>query len=108
MLWQGWFMAADTPVPEGAVSLDFVVIGNNGLKAGLPYLSKFAFAIFEGDPKALYKKEGYDMGAMYDTTRNVILGQNVPIPYPEKYWTAEVFFDGLENNNCTGYLFSVN
>lgn len=36
-----------------------------------------------------------------------ILGQNVLIPYPNKYWTAEVFFDEIEKNNCTGMLFCV-
>lgn len=102
----GRFMAADTPVPEGAVSLEFAE--NPGWTPGPPYLSQFAFAKFAGDPEAMHKSEGYDVNAMYDVTRNVILGQNVPIPYPEKYWTAEVFFDGLEKDNCTGFLFSVN
>lgn len=102
----GRFMAAGTPVPEGAVSLEFAE--NPGWTPGPPYLSQFAFAKFAGDPEAMHKSEGYDVNAMYDVTRNVILGQNVPIPYPEKYWTAEVFFDGLEKDNCTGFLFSVN
>ena len=44
--------------------------------------------------------------AMYDVTRNIILGQGVQIPYPDKYWTAEVFLNGVENDS-TAYMFSV-
>jgi len=44
--------------------------------------------------------------AMYDVTRNIILGQDVNIPYPDKYWTAEVFLDGYDNPS-TAYMFSV-
>lgn len=102
----GRFMAADTPAPEGAVSLEFAE--NPGWTPGPPYLSRFAFAKFGGDPEAMHRKKGYDVNAMYDVTRNVILGQNVPIPYPEKYWTAEVYLDGFEKGVCTGFLFSVN
>ena len=52
------------------------------------------------------KKEGYDVNAMYDVTRNIILGQGVLIPYPEKYWTAEVFLDGYANGS-SAFMFSV-
>jgi hypothetical protein len=53
----------------------------------------------------MHKREGYDCDAMYDVTRNIILGQGVQIPYPDKYWTAEVFLDGCDNYS-TAYMFS--
>jgi hypothetical protein len=43
---------------------------------------------------------------MYDVTRNKILGQGVTIPYPAKYWTAEVFPDGCDKYS-TAFMFSV-
>ena len=105
--WHGFwgrFMAADTPVPEGFVSWDLVPDDSD-----TPYLtfrSQFAFAKFSGDIEAMHKREGYDSDAMYDVTRNIILGQGVTIPYPEIYWTAEVFLDG--SDECgTAYMFSV-
>ena len=54
----------------------------------------------------MHRQEGFDCDAMYDVTRNIILGQNVPIPYPDKYWTAEVYLEGF-GRDCTAYLFSV-
>lgn len=54
----------------------------------------------------MHRHDGYDSDAMYDVTRNFILGQNVTIPYPDKYWTAEVFLDGFQNGS-TAFLFSV-
>ena len=107
--WHGFggrFMKADTPVPEGFVYWDFVPDDSD-----TPYLtfcSQFAFAAFSGDIKAMHNDEGTDGGRMYDVTRNIILGQGVTIPYPEIYWTAEVFLDGCDNNNpSTAYMFSV-
>ena len=99
----GRFMKADTPVPEGMLSIDFVPhrIG----KQGPPYISHFAYATFSGDVAAMHKREGYDSDAMYDVTRNIMLGQGENIPYPDKYWTAEVFLDGC-NAPSTAYLFS--
>lgn len=99
----GRFMREDTPVPEGFIYFDFVP--QNDGKAGLPYLSQFAYAIFSGDMDAMHKREGYDCDAMYDVTRNTMLGEGVNIPYPEKYWTAEVFLDGCDNHS-TAYMFS--
>lgn len=104
--WHGFwgrFMQADTPVPEDFVYFDFVP-ENNG-KAGPPFLSQFAFATFTGDSDAIHGQAGYDSDAMYDVTRNTMLGQGVNIPYPEKYWTAEVFLNGW-NKVSTAYLFS--
>ena len=100
----GRFMKEGTPVPEGFISFDF--LPHMTPSPGPPYYSRFAYATFSGDMEALHKREGYDSDAMYDVTRNIILGQGVNIPYPDKYWTAEVFFDGFENWS-TGYLFSV-
>lgn len=99
----GRFMKADTPVPEGFTSLDFVPYDDRG--AGPPYISQFAFAVFSGDMETMHKYEGYDRGAMYDVTRNIMLGQGAVIPYPDKYWTAEVFLDGYDQYS-TAYLFS--
>ena len=105
--WHGFwgrFMKADTPVSEGFVYWDFVPDDSN-----TPYLtfrSQFAFATFSGDIDAMHKREGYDSDAMYDVTRNIILGQGVIIPYPETYWTAEVFLDGCDKPS-TAYMFSV-
>lgn len=97
-------MAADTPVPEGLSYVDFVPQRDG--KPGIPYLSQFACARFEGDTDSMHSQEGFDGDAMYDVTRNIILGQNVSIPYPDKYWTAEVYQDGF-GKDCTVYLFSV-
>lgn len=99
----GRFMRADAPVPEGFLYFDFVP--NNNGKAGLPYMSQFAYATFSGDLEAMHKCEGYDSDAMYDITRNIMLGEGVNIHYPEKYWTAEVFLDGCDKYS-TAYMFS--
>jgi len=102
----GRFMKADTPVPEGLVFFDFVPEHTaEAAEAGPPFLSQFAYAVFNGDAKAMHSTEGYDANAMYDITRNTMLGQGVVIPYPDKYWTAEVFIDGHENPS-TAYMFS--
>lgn len=100
----GRFMKADTPVPDGFVAFDFVqqIVP----EAGPPYYSSFAFATFSGDMEAMHSREGYDCDAMYDVTRNIILGDGVNIPYPDKYWTAEVFLDGCDKYS-SGYLFSI-
>lgn len=54
----------------------------------------------------MHSRDGYDVDAMYDVTRNTVLGQGVQIPYPHKYWTAEVFLNGIADPG-TAYLFSV-
>lgn len=99
----GRFMKADTPVPEGFLYLDFVPEHNG--KPGLPYLSQFAYATFSDDIEAMHKCEGYDCNAMYDVTRNIMLGHGIMIPYPHKYWTAEVFLEGYDKFS-TAFLFS--
>lgn len=100
----GRFFKAGTPVPEGYGYVDFD--SQNDGKRGVPYISQFAFAKFTGDVDSMLREEGFDANAMYDITRNIILGQNVCIPYPDKYWTAEVYLEGL-GKECTAYLFSV-
>jgi hypothetical protein len=103
-LFWGRFLQADTPVPEGVDYWDFVPDDSD-----TPYLtfrSQFAFATFSGDREAMHNDEGTDAGRLYDVTRNIILGQAVNIPYPEIYWTAEVFLDGCETLS-NAFLFSV-
>jgi AraC-like DNA-binding protein len=100
----GRFMKADTPSPEGFVYFDFIPY-NDG-KAGPPFCSQFAYSIFSGNIDAMHSTEGYDDSAMYDVTRNKILGQGITIPYPGKYWTAEVFPDGCDKYS-TAFMFSV-
>lgn len=100
----GRFLKAGAPVPEGFIALDFTP--EAGPEAGPPYLPQFAEARFAGDMQAMHSREGFDDDAMYDITRNIILGEGVNIPYPGKYWTAEVFYDGCDNWS-TGCLFAV-
>lgn len=103
----GRFIKADTPAPDGFVYFDFIPNKDiNNSVSGPPYLSQFAYATFSGNINAMHKVEGYDANAMYDVTRNIILGQGINIPYPNKYWTAEVFLNGYENGS-TAYMFSV-
>lgn len=101
----GRFMRAGTPVPEGFAYVDLIPQSDTS-DFGPPYLPQFALATFAGDISAMHSRDGYDSHAMYDVTRNIILGQGVQIPYPDKYWTAEVFLNGITNPS-TAYLFSV-
>lgn len=101
-LW-GRFMKPGTPVPPGYQSVDLVHENDGG--TGAPYLSQYAYATFTGDPQAMHSEERYDVHGMYDVTRNIILGQGVMIPYPHKYWTAEVFLNGYDAPS-TAYMFS--
>ena len=103
MLW-GRFMQPDTPVPDGFEHIDLVTENDGG--TGVPFLSQYAYTTFSGDAEAMHREEGYDVHGMYDVTRNIILGQGVMIPYPHKYWTAEVFQNGFEKPG-TAYMFSV-
>ena len=104
--WHGFwgrFMKADTPVPEGFVSFDFLPYREG--PAGTPFISQFTLAVFSGDVEAMHRREGYDSDAMYDVTRNIMLGRDLSIPYPDKYWTAEVFLNGCDQPG-TAYMFS--
>jgi hypothetical protein len=103
--WHGFwgrFFRADTPIPERYVHFDLIPSCNG--EAGPPFSSVFVFATFSGDLDAMHRREGYDSDAMYDVTRNIMLGQGLPIPYPDKYWTAEVFLDGFDKPS-NAYLF---
>jgi AraC-like DNA-binding protein len=105
--WHGFwgrFMKAGTPAPEGFIFFDF--IPHNDGKAGPPFCSQFAYSVFSGDKAAIHSTEGFDNDAMYDITRNIILGQGIHVPYPFKYWTAEVFLNGCDNYS-TAFMFSV-
>ena len=104
--WHGFwgrFMKTDTPVPDGFLSFEFVPENDN--MAGPPFISQFAYATYSGDMAAMHKCEGFDSDAMYDVTRNMMLGQGVNIPYPNKYWTAEVFLSGCDKYS-SAYMFS--
>lgn len=103
MMW-GRFMKPDTPVPDDFEFIDFVT--ENDGSTGAPYLSQYAYAVFSGSAEAMHREEGYDVHGMYDVTRNIILGQGMFIPYPQKYWTAEVFLSGFRNPG-TAYMFSI-
>jgi hypothetical protein len=93
-------MKADTPIPEGFVSIDFEEKNNS--KPGPPYLSCFAFAVFSGDMKVMHKD---DEGYAYATFET--MGKDgVKMPYPEKFWHGEVFINGI-NDWSTGYLCSI-
>jgi hypothetical protein len=90
----GRFMKAGAPVPDGFSYFDFLSPDSPRWSdaAGPPYLRQFAFAVFsgEGDEPLRTNRAGFDGDVMYDTTRNIILGEDVTIPYPENYWTAEI------------------
>lgn len=104
--WHGFwgrFMREGAPVPEGFVSFDLTPQRTG--EAGAPFIAQFAYAVFDGDAQAMHRREGFDSDAMYDVTRNIMLAQGVCIPYPEKYWTAEVFPEGWEKPGIA-YLFS--
>lgn len=88
----GYFFKADTPVPEGYDYYDVPT---------------------EHAAYAVYSSQNFDgnyFDAAYEFTRDQILGDNVHIPYPQAYWTAEVyteeFFSGSGAHRF-GYLFSV-
>ena len=101
-LW-GRFMKEGAPVPEGFAYCDFTPVYDE--KAGPPYYSQFAYATFTGDKQAMHTNEGFDSDAMYDVTRNIMLGQGVNIPYPDNYWVAEVFREGCDKYS-DAYMFS--
>lgn len=114
----GRFMRADTPIPNGFAHWD-LMYDNNGTSE-LTFRSQFAFSVLAGDHDAMHDGDGFDVNALYDITRNIILEQGVAIPYPELYWTAEVQFDradgtiynpenlNVEDKPCAcGWLFSV-
>ena len=88
----GYFCKADTPVPEG---YDYYDVPTEHAAYAVYYSPDFDGDIF---------------GASYEFTRDQILSDNVHIPYPLAYWTAEVYTDGFFLGSGAfrfGYLFSV-
>jgi len=88
----GYFCKADTPVPE---EYDYYEVPTE--HAGYAVYSSPNF-------------DGNYFDAAYEFTRDQILGDNVHIPYPGAYWTAEVFLEGFFTGSGAhrfGYLFSV-
>lgn len=88
----GYFFKRDTPVPEGYSYYDVPT-------------EHAAYAVYYSP-----NFDGNYFDAAYEFTRDQILGDNVHIPYPQAYWTAEVytedFFSGSGAHRF-GYLFSV-
>lgn len=88
----GYFCKAGTPVPDG---YDFYDVPTE----------KAAYALY-----ASPNFDGDYFGAAYDFTRDQVLADSVHIPYPQAYWTAEVFLEGRFKGSGAhrfGYLFSV-
>lgn len=79
----GCFCKADTPVPEGC---DYYDVPTEHAAYAVYYSLDF---------------DGDISGAAYEFTRDQILSDNVHIPYPAAYWTADVypdrFFSGVEH-----------
>lgn len=86
----GRFFRAGTPVPDG---FDFY-----DLPTELAAYAVYAGESFDGD-----------LWAGYYRTRDRILADGRRIPYPERYWHAEVYTDGMPRRGRYrfGYLFSV-
>lgn len=88
----GYFCKAGTLVPDG---YDFYDVPTEKAAYGV-----YASPSFDGDY----------FGAAYDFTRDQVLADGVHIPYPQAYWTAEVFLEGRFKGSGAhrfGYLFSV-
>ena len=88
----GYFCKAGTPVPEGYSYYDVPT-------------AHAAYAVYSSPDF-----DGDYFGAAYEYTRDQILGDGVCIPYPDAYWTAEVYTEGFFAGNGAhrfGYLFSV-
>jgi len=90
----GRFFKADTPVPEGYDFFDVLT-------------EKAAYAIYSSDNFSGDLVHGPEDA--YSLTRDQILGNNVTIPFPQAYWHAVVFTNGLpvQGKYRYGYMFSV-
>jgi len=90
----GRFFKADTPVPEGYDYFDV-------------FTEKAAYAIYNSEKFSGDLVHGPEDA--YSLTRNQILGNNVNIPFPQAYWHAVVFTNGLpvQGKYRYGYMFSV-
>ena len=88
----GYFCKAGTPVPVG---YDFYDVPTEHA----------AYAVYSSP-----NFDGNYFDAAYEFTRDQILGDNVNIPYPQGYWTADVYLQGFSGGGGShrfGYLFSV-
>ena len=88
----GYFCKADALVPEG---YDFYDVPTEHA----------AYAVYSSPDF-----DGNYFDAAYEFTRDQILGDNVHIPYPQAYWTAEVYLEAFFTGSGAhrfGYLFSV-
>ncbi len=88
----GYFCKADTPVPEG---YDYYDVPTEHAAYAVYFSPCF---------------DGNYFDAAYEFTRDQILGDNIHIPYPQAYWTAEVYTEGFFSGSGAhrfGYLFSV-
>ena len=88
----GKFVEANTFVPTGYDYIDFPPM-------------KAAYATFDGK----FDDVGEVVMPIYEFTRNKILEEGVSIPYPEAYWSAEVYLKhpDADGGYELGYLFSV-
>ena len=89
----GKFIKAKTSVPENYDFVDFPPM-------------RAAYAMFDGG----FSDVGEVVMSIYEITRDEILEEGVSIPYPESYWTAEVYlkYADADGGYHLGYLFSVN
>ena len=88
----GYFCKAGTPVPEGYSYYDVPT-------------THAAYAVYSSPDF-----DGNYFDTAYEYTRDQILGDGVCIPYPDAYWTAEVYTEGFfagSGAHRFGYLFSV-
>ena len=91
----GYFFKADTPVPDGYSYYD--------VPTETAAYATFYSPNFDGDI----------FGSAYEITRDRIIseaGQARTIPYPEAYWTAEVYPDGFFTGSGAfkfAYMFGV-
>lgn len=90
----GRFFKADTPVPEGYDYFDVLT-------------EKAAYAVYSSETFSGDLVHGPEDA--YSLTRDQILGNNVMIPFPQAYWHAVVFTNGLpvRGKYRYGYMFSV-
>lgn len=86
----GRFFQADTPVPDG---YDFYDVPTE----------RAAYAVYNT------KEYDWSVGKAYYFTRDKILSDGNGIPYPARYWHAEVYTNGRPKVGSYrfGYLFSV-
>jgi len=90
----GRFFKADTPVPAGYDYFDLLT-------------EKAAYAVYSSEKFSGDLVNGPEDA--YSLTRDQILSDNVSIPFPQAYWHAVVFTNGIpvQGQYRYGYLFSI-